>query len=60
MLFADSIFIAFDGAIAQLVPVGPPNKLEDVVSHPSATVLVCRPCLEAGELNGDSLDKRTL
>jgi len=48
MLFADSVFTAVDGAAGKLVPVGPPNKYEDVVAHTNATVLVCKPCLEAG------------
>jgi tRNA 2-thiouridine synthesizing protein D len=58
MLFADSVFTAVDGASAKLVPVGPPNKYEDVVSHPNATVLVCKPCLEARGLGAASLDGR--
>jgi tRNA 2-thiouridine synthesizing protein D len=59
MLFADSVFTAVDGAAEKLVPVGPPNKYEDVVAHANAAVLVCKPCLEARGLNGASLDKRT-
>lgn len=59
MLFADSVFTAVDGAAARLTPVGPPNKYEDVVSHPNATVLVCKPCLEARGLTAASLDGRT-
>lgn len=58
MLFADAIFSAVDGAAAALVPVGPPNKYEDVATHPNATVFVCRPCLEARGLTATSLDKR--
>lgn len=58
MLFADSVFAGVDGAAAKLVPVGPPNKYEDVVGHANATVLVCKPCLEARGLGADSLDKR--
>jgi tRNA 2-thiouridine synthesizing protein D len=59
MLFADSVFTAVDGAASKLVPVGPPNKYEDVVAHTNATVFVCKPCLEARGLNGASIDKRT-
>jgi sulfur relay (sulfurtransferase) complex TusBCD TusD component (DsrE family) len=59
MLFADSVFAAVEGAAARLVPVGPPNKYEDVVSHPNATVFVCTPCLEARGLDVAVLDRRT-
>lgn len=58
MLFADSVFAAVDGAAAKLVPVGPPNKFEDVAGHPNATLLVCKPCLEARGLSAADLDKR--
>ena len=58
MLFADSVFSAVNGAAATLVPVGPPNKYEDVAGHPNATVFVCKPCLEARGLTASSLDKR--
>jgi sulfur relay (sulfurtransferase) complex TusBCD TusD component (DsrE family) len=58
MLFADSVFAGVEGSAAKLVPVGPPNKYEDVVSNPNGTVLVCKPCLEARGLDAASLDKR--
>lgn len=59
MLFADAVFTAVDGAGARLTPVGPPNKYEDVATHPDATIFVCKPCLEARGLTAASLDKRT-
>jgi tRNA 2-thiouridine synthesizing protein D len=58
MLFADAVYSAVAGAGGTLVPVGPPNKYEEVVSNSNATVLVCRPCLEARGLNAASLDAR--
>ncbi len=58
MLFADSVFSAVEGAAVTLVPVGPPNKYEDVAAHPNATVFVCKPCLEARGLSAASLDNR--
>jgi tRNA 2-thiouridine synthesizing protein D len=58
MLFADSVFAGVEGAAGKLVPVGPPNKYEDVVAHTNATVLVCKPCLEARGMDATSLDKR--
>ncbi|GLI91601.1 DsrE family protein [Methylocystis echinoides] len=59
MLFADSVFTAVEGAAARLVPVGPPNKYEDVAMHPKATIWVCKPCLDARGLGAAALDKRT-
>ena len=58
MLFADAVITAVDGSAAKLVPVGPPNKYEEVVAHPDATILVCKPCLEARGLGAVSLDQR--
>jgi tRNA 2-thiouridine synthesizing protein D len=58
ILFTDSVFAGVDGAAVKLVPVGPPNKYEDVVDHPNATVLACKPCLEASGLGPASLYKR--
>jgi tRNA 2-thiouridine synthesizing protein D len=58
MLFADSVFAAVEGVAAKLVPVGPPNRFEEVVSHPKATVLACKPCLEARGLTAAALDSR--
>ncbi len=58
MLFADSVFTAVEGAAARLVPVGPPNKYEEVAAHPNATIYVCKPCLEARGLEAATLDRR--
>ena len=59
MLFADSVFTAVEGASTRLVPVGPPNKYEEVANHPGATIFVCKPCLEARGLTAETLDRRT-
>ena len=58
MLFADAVFVAVEGAGAKLVPVGPPNRYEDVASHPNVTLLACKPCVEARGLGAAALDKR--
>src|SRR4029453_16316281 len=46
MLFHDAVLMAVEGAGAKLVPVGPPNRYEEVASHPKATLMACRPCVE--------------
>lgn len=58
MLFADAVFMAIEGAGAKLVPVGPPNRYEEVAAHPNVTLMACRPCVEARGLAVSSLDKR--
>src|SRR5450759_3026466 len=40
MLFADSVLTAVEGAGAKLVPVGPPNKYEEIAGHPNVTLMV--------------------
>jgi tRNA 2-thiouridine synthesizing protein D len=58
MLFHDAVFAAAEGAGAKLVPVGPPNRYEDVAGHPNVVLLACKPCVEARGLTPASLDKR--
>ena len=58
MLFADSVLMAVEGTGAKLVPVGPPNRYEEVASYPNVTLTVCKPCLEARGLDASVLDKR--
>jgi tRNA 2-thiouridine synthesizing protein D len=43
MLFHDAVLMAVDGAGAKLVPVGPPNRYEEAVSHPNVILYACRP-----------------
>src|SRR5438132_7631847 len=56
MLFHDAVLTAVEGAGAKLVPVGPPNRYEEVAAHKGVTLWACKPCVEARGLG--SLDKR--
>jgi tRNA 2-thiouridine synthesizing protein D len=47
MLFHDVVFMAVEGAGAKLVPVGPPNRFEEVAAHRNVTLWACRPCVDA-------------
>ena len=38
MLFADSVLMAVEGVGAKLVPVGPPNKYEEIAGNPNVNV----------------------
>jgi tRNA 2-thiouridine synthesizing protein D len=58
MLFHDAVLLAVEGAGAKLVPVGPPNRYEDVAGHANVTLWACRPCVDARGLGAAALDKR--
>jgi sulfur relay (sulfurtransferase) complex TusBCD TusD component (DsrE family) len=58
MLFHDAVYMAVEGAGAKLVPVGPPNRYEEVAAHPKATLWACKPCVEARGLSAPALDRR--
>lgn len=58
MLFHDSVYMATQGTAEKIVPFGPPQRYEEVVGHPNATVLVCKPCANARQLAEANLDKR--
>ena len=47
MLFADLVLMAVEGTGAKLVPVGPPDRYEEIASRPNVTLMVCKPCVEA-------------
>jgi len=56
MLFHDAVLTAVDGAGARLVPVGPPNRYEEVAGHKNVALWACKPCVDARGLS--ALDKR--
>ena len=58
MLFHDAVYIAVEGAGAKLVPVGPPNRYEEIASNSNVALWACRPCVEARGLAAPSLDRR--
>jgi len=58
MLFHDAVYMAVKEAGAKLVPVGPPNRYEEVAAHPNVTLWACRPCVDARGLAAAPLDER--
>jgi tRNA 2-thiouridine synthesizing protein D len=58
MLFHDAVHMATLGTAAKIVPVGPPQRYEEVVSHPDATVIACKPCAEVRHISEAALDPR--
>jgi len=47
MLFHDAVTVAVGEASSKMVPVGPPQRFEEVFGHENAEVVVCKPCAEA-------------
>ena len=58
MLFHDAVLCAVAGASAKLVPVGPPNRYDEVAGHPNVALWACKPCVEARGLGPTVLDQR--
>lgn len=58
MLFHDAVYMAVEGAGAKLVPVGPPNRYEEMAADPKVTLWACKPCVEVRGLGGAALDRR--
>jgi predicted peroxiredoxin len=58
MLFHDAVLLAVEGMGAKLVPVGPPNRYEEVAGHAGVKLWACKPCVDARGLVASSLDKR--
>jgi tRNA 2-thiouridine synthesizing protein D len=58
MLFHDAVLMAVDGVGKTLVPVGPPNRYEEVAGHAKVTLWACKPCVDARGLAPSSLDRR--
>lgn len=55
MLFHDAVTIAVENAHEKMVPFGPPPKFKEVLNHPNAKILVCKPCAEARGITEDGL-----
>lgn len=58
MLFHDAVLMAAAGAAEKMVPFGPPQRFEEVVSHQNARVLACKPCVEVRRIPEAGLDRR--
>ena len=55
MLFHDAVSVAVKEVNSQLVPVGPPQKFDEVFSHPNAEIIVCKPCAAARGITEEAL-----
>ena len=59
MLFHDAVHMAVRDVAKDVVPFGPPQRYEQVVSHENATVYVCKPCAASRRISEDMLNERT-
>ena len=59
MLFHDAVHLATEGTATKIVPFGPPQRFEEVISNKNAEVLVCKPCAQVRQISESMLDKRT-
>ncbi len=57
MLFHDAVTVAVTDSYKYMIPCGPPQRFEEVLSNPNAEVLVCKPCAEARGITEDMLDE---
>ncbi len=55
MLFHDAVTVAVKDASSKLIPVGPPPKFAEVLSHENAEVIVCKPCASARGISEEAL-----
>lgn len=46
MLFHDAVNVALEGSHQKMIPFGPPSRFAEVLAHPGAQVIVCKPCAE--------------
>jgi predicted peroxiredoxin len=58
MLFHDAVHLATIGTAAKIVPFGPPQRYEEVISDTRAKVLVCKPCADARHISHSAIDSR--
>jgi tRNA 2-thiouridine synthesizing protein D len=58
MLFHDAVLLAVKDAGAKLVPVGPPNRYEEIAGNAKAALWACKPCVEVRGLTAAVLDPR--
>lgn len=60
MLFHDAVTIAMEGVHPKMVPFGPPSRFAEVIAHPNAKVVVCKPCAEVRGIREDMLVKNAV
>ena len=46
MLFHDAVNLALKGFAENIIPVGPPQRFQEFVTHKNSKLLVCKPCAE--------------
>ena len=57
MLFHDAVHLASEGVAKLIVPVGPPQRFEEVLNHENAKIIVCKPCADARNISESSCEQ---
>ncbi len=58
MLFHDAVHLACKDFAKNIVPVGPPQRFEEVINDDNAKIIVCEPCAEVRKIYKEScIDK---
>ncbi|MAH88580.1 MAG: sulfur reduction protein DsrE [Pelagibacterales bacterium] len=60
MLFHDAVHLASIGVAKKIVPVGLPQRFDEVLNDNNSKIIVCKPCAEVRNIfEKDCLDKIT-
>ena len=46
MLFHDAVHLALKDFAKHVIPIGPPQRFEEIINDSNAKLLVCKPCAE--------------
>ena len=46
MLFHDAVHLASKGVAKNIIPVGPPQRFEEILNDNNAKLFLCKPCAE--------------
>ena len=60
MLFHDAVHLASEGVAKLIVPVGPPQRFEEVLNHENAKIIVCKPCAVARNISESSCEQEVV
>ena len=60
MLFHDAVHLASKGVAKNIIPVGPPQRFEDVINSTNSKILICKPCAEARNIKEEQCIKKII
>tara|TARA_A100001011_G_scaffold167632_1_gene176455 strand:- start:117 stop:470 length:354 start_codon:yes stop_codon:yes gene_type:complete len=54
MLFHDAVHLASKEVAKNIIPVGPPQRFNEVINDSNAKLLICKPCADARNIFKES------